>query len=664
MPGLPDTPELSEQKLRRYAEVVVSALEDGKGTPPWSEGDGPQSNESVQASALLARAIQAHSPAEQELLLSRISENLNVTGGDPTGAESIYHTVQALNAAASAMRNPDVTPIKDPRLDDITEHQQPMVHRLLAAALIQHVRQLPEDAQVTRQNYLLAFARHGDGWNLSDDELRHAVVGAHRTYFEQPYVQSAADDTLVQVENPEFSIADLRTLVDEARYAEAFKAELATEPEPPEADARRSDDTGPLFGKGPEATAGDSERNANAQAGGAEPGAQDENVPPSATGADDEYLTPEYLDAANEAFMGAGAPADQPDDPALFHGEVPGSTESEDLDPLTGVPVFQGDRASRARNRQKRSGNAGTRRAVHRENASTAQPDAGFGQQPQRPFRQPPEYDQQGISLGHGVQGKDGNGNTYIIKQKGGGMLRGMADIVTAIRNRPGKRAGEMPSFADQVRAIHADREAAKPEREAAKAAVREEKAAKSLFTAASRQLDTLNNQSQAFLLHPASAATRYQIREAEKQMQQAIKDGADPVQQKTRFEEAKSRYWEKFFDANPKYREAVSRMETSADRLPEHLNPAFTALEGMGDRGAAEREQLIAKMNQLQRNSAEVPPSEPGRKTLGERVSAVFAGIKAFFARLFGIHAVAVSNAGAPSAPPAPPAAHRSARP
>ena len=104
MPGLPDTPELSEQKLRRYADVVVSALEEGKGTPPWGEGNGPQSNESVQASALLARAIQAHSPAEQELLLSRISENLNVTGGDPTGAESIYHTVQALNAAASAMR--------------------------------------------------------------------------------------------------------------------------------------------------------------------------------------------------------------------------------------------------------------------------------------------------------------------------------------------------------------------------------------------------------------------------------------------------------------------------------------------------------------------------------------------------------------------------------
>ena len=653
MPGLPDTPELSEQKLRRYADVVVNALEEGKGPPPWNEGDGPQSNESVQASALLARAIQAHSPAEQELLLSRISENLNVTGGDSTGAEAIYHAVQALNAATAAMRNPDVTPMKDPRLDDIPESLQSAVHRLLAAALIQHVRQLPEDAQVTRQNYLLAFARHGDGWNLSDDELRHAVVGAHRSYFEQPYVQSAADDALAQVENPEFSMADLRTLVDEPRYVEAFKAEQKTVPEPPQADA------GPLFGDGPKATAEDAERNANAQAGGAEADASDKNAPPSATGADDEYLTPEYLDAANEAFMAAGAPAEQPEDPALFHGEVPGSTASEDLDPLTGVPVFQGDRASRTRNRQKRSGNAGTGRAVHRENASTAQPDAGFGQQPQRPFRQPPEYDQQGISLGQSAQGR---GGTTIIKQ-GGGMLRGMADIVTAIRNRPGKRAG-MPSFAEQVRAIHADREAAKPEREAAKAAAREEKAAKSLFTAASRQLDTLNNQSQAFLLHPASAATRYQIREAEKQMQQAIKDGADPVQQKTRFEEAKSRYWEKFFDANPKYREAVSRMETSADRLPEHLNPAFTALEGMGDRGAAEREQLIAKMNQLQRHSAEVPPSEPGRKTLGERVSAVFAGIKAFFARLFGIHAVAVGNAGAQSVPPAPPAAHRSARP
>ena len=653
MPGLPDTPELSEQKLRRYADVVVSALEEGKGTPPWGEGNGPQSNESVQASALLARAIQAHSPAEQELLLSRISENLNVTGGDPTGAESIYHTVQALNAAASAMRNPNVTPIKDPRLDDIPERQQPMVHRLLAAALIQHVRQLPEDAQVTRQNYLLAFARHGDGWNLSDDELRHAVVGAHRTYFEQPYVQSAADDTLAQVANPEFSMADLRTLVDEARYVEAFKAELATELEPPPADA------GPLFGAGPEATAEDAEHNANAQTGGAEADASDKNAPPSAAEAGDEYLTPEYLDAANEAFMGAGAPADQPQDPALFHGEVPGTAESEDLDPLTGVPVFQGDRASRTRNRQRRSGNTGTGRAVHRENAGNAQPDAGFGQPPQRPFQQPPEYDQQGISLG---QSAPGRGGTTIIKQ-GGGMLRGMADIIAAIRNRPGKRSPQ-PSFADQVRAIHADREAAKPEREAAKAAAREDKAAKSLFTAASRQLDTLNNQSQAFLLHPASAATRYQIREAEKLMQQAIKDGADPVQQKTRFEEAKSRYWEKFFDANPKYREAVSRMEASADRLPEHLNPAFTALEGMGDRGAAEREQLIAKMNQLQRNSAEVPPSEPGRKTLGERVSAVFAGIKAFFARLFGIHAVAVSNAGAQSVPGAPPAAHRSARP
>ena len=638
MPGLPDTPELSEQKLRRYADVVVSALEEGKGPPPWNEGDGPQSNESVQASALLARAIQAHSPAEQELLLSRISENLNVTGGDPTGAEAIYHAVQALNAAAAAMRNPDVTPMKDPRLDDIPESLQSAVHRLLAAALIQHVRQLPEDAQVTRQNYLLAFARHGDGWNLSDDELRHAVVGAHRSYFEQPYVQSAADDALAQVENPEFSMADLRTLVDEPRYVEAFKTERET---------------------APEATAEDTEHNAEGQTGsGVDADADassDEMAPPSAAGPGDEYLTPEYMDGANEAFMAA----EQPQDPALFHGEVPVSTESQDIDPLTGVPVFQGDRASRTRNRQKRSGNAETGHAGHRENASTAQLDAGFGQQPQRPFPQPPEYDQQGISLGQSAQGR---GGTTIIKQ-GGGMLRGMADIVTAIRNRPGKRAG-MPSFAEQVRAIHADREAAKPEREAAKAAAREEKTAKSLFTAASRQLDTLNNQSQAFLLHPASAATRYQIRETEKQMQQAIKDGADPVQQRARFEEAKSRYWEKFFHANPKYRDAVSRMETSADRLPEHLNPAFTALEGMGDRGAVEREQLIAKMNQLQSSSAEMPPSEPGRKTLGERVSAVFAGIKAFFARLFGIHAVAVSNAGAQSAPPAPPAAHRSARP
>ena len=661
MPGLPDTPELSEQKLRRYADVVVRALEEGKGTPPWGEGDGPQSSESVQASAVLARAIQAHSPAEQDLLLSRISENLNVTGGDPTGAEAIYHTVQALNAAASAMRNPDVSPIKDPRLDDIPESLQSAVHRLLAAALIQHVRQLPEDAQVTRQNYLLAFARHGDGWNLSDDDLRRAIVGAHRSYFERPYVQNATDSTLAQVENPEFSMADLRTLVDEPRYVEAFKTEQAVVPNPPEADTRHAAGAGQPLGDEPETTAEGPDQDAKAQASGAEPGDQDEKTPPSATGPGDEYLTPEYLDAANEAFMAAGAPAEQPEDPALFHGEVPGPTESEDLDPLTGVPVFQGDRASRTRNRQKRSGNAGTGRAAHRENATTAQPDAGFGQQPQRPFQQPPEYDQQGIPFGQSAQGR---GGTTIIKQ-GGGMLRGMADIVTALRNRPGKRVGVMPSFADQVRAIHADREAAKPEREAAKAAAREEKAAKSLFTAASRQLDTLNNQSQAFLLHPASAATRYQIREAEKLMQQAIKDGADPVQQKTRFEEAKSRYWEKFFDANPKYREAVSRMEANADRLPEHLKPAFTALEGMGDRGVVEREQLIAKMNQLQRNSAEVPPSEPGRKTLGERVSAVFAGIKAFFARLFGIHAVVVSNAGAQVVPPAaPPAAPRSARP
>ncbi|MCR2831149.1 hypothetical protein NR402_12770 [Acidithiobacillus ferrooxidans] len=660
MPGLPDTTELNEQKLRRYADVVVSALEEGKGTPPWDEGDGPQSNESVQASALLARAIQAHSPAEQELLLSRISENLNVTGGDPTGAESIYHTVQALNAAASAMRNPNVAPIKDPRLNDIPEHQQPMVQRLLAAALIQHVRQLPEDAQVTRQNYLLAFARHGDGWNLSDDDLRRAIVGAHRSYFEQPYVQSATDSTLAPVENPEFSMADLRTLVDEPRYVEAFRTEQAVVPNPQEADARDAADAGQPLGEEPETTAEGPDQNAKAQAGGAEPGDQDEKTPPSATGPGDEYLTPEYLDAANEAFMTAGADDEQPEDPALFHGEVPGPTESEDLDPLTGVPVFQGDRASRTRNRQKRSGNGGTGRAAHRENAATAQPGAELGQQPQRPFQQPPEYDQQGIPLG---QSAPGRGGTTIVKQ-GGGMLRGMADIITAIRNRPGKRSPQ-PSFADQVRAFHADREAAKPEREAAKAAAREDKAAKSLFTAASRQLDTLNNQSQAFLLHPASAATRYQIREAEKLMQQAIKDGADPVQQKTRFEEAKSRYWEKFFDANPKYREAVGRMEASADRLPEHLNPAFTALEGMGDRGVVEREQLIAKMNQLQRNSAEVPPSEPGRKTLGERVSAVFAGIKAFFARLFGIHAVVVSNAGAQVVPPAaPPAAPRSARP
>lgn len=647
MPGLPDTPELSVQKLRRYADVVVGALEEGKGTPPWGEGGSPQSNESVQASALLARAIQAHSPAEQESLLSRISEHLNVTGDDPTGAETIYHAVQSLNAAASAMRNPDVAPMKTQRMEDIPESLQSAVHRLLAAALIQHVRQLPEDAQVTRQNYLLAFARHGDGWNLSDDELRRAIVGAHQSYFEQPYVQSAADDTLAHVENPEFSMADLRTLVDEPLYVEAFKAEQATELEQPPADA------GPLFGEGPETAAEDSKHDANAQAGSAEAGASDANIPPGAAGADDEYLTPEYLDAANEAFMAAGAPAEQPEDPALFHGEVPGPTESEDLDPLTGVPVFQGDRASRTSNRQKRNGNAGTGRAAHRENAATAQPDAGFGQQPQRPFQQSPEYNQQGIPLDQSAQRRSG---TTIIKQ-GGGMLRGMADIVTALRNKSGKRAGGNPSFADQVRAIHADRAASEPERLAAKAA-------KSLFTSASRQLDTLNNQSQAFMLHPASAATRYQIREAEKQMHQAIKDGADPVQQKARFEEAKSRYWEKFFDANPKYREAVSRMETSADRLPEHLNPAFTALEGMGDRGAAEREQLMAKMNQLQRNSAEVPPSEPGRKTLADRVGAVFAGIKAFFARLFGIHAVAVSNAGTQSVAVAPSVAPRSARP
>ena len=629
MPGLPDTPEISEQKLRRYADVVVSALEEGKGAPPWSEGDGPQSNESVQASALLARAIQAHSLEEQDLLLSRISESFNATGGDPAGAESVYHAVQALNAAASAMRHPDVTPMKDPRLDDIPESLQPAVHRLLAAALIQHVRQLPDDAQVTRQNYLLAFARHGDGWNLSDDDLRLAVVGAHRSYFEQPYVQSAADGTLAQVENPEFSMADLRILVDESRYAQAF---------------------------GVDPTPVDAQHAADAQTGSAETDAPDEKAPPGARQADDEYLTPEYLDAANEAFESAGAPEDQPQDPALFHGEVPVSTESEDLDPLTGVPVFRGDRTSRTRNRQKRGGNAGAGRADHPENTGTAPPDAGLGKPTQRPFPQPQDEDQRGIAPGRGAQGK--GGDTYYIKQGGGGMLRGLAGIVTApLRNWPGKRTGVTPSFADQVRAVHADREAAQPEREAAKAA-------KSLFTAAGRQLDTLNNQSQAFLLHPASAATRYQIREAEKQMRQAIQDGADPVQQKIRFEETKSGYWEKFFDANPKYREAVGRMETRADRLPEHLNPAFTALEGMGDRGAVEREQLIAKMNQLQRNSADIPPSEPGRKTLGERVGAVFAGIKAFFARLFGIHAVAAHNAGAQAAPSAPPAAPRSARP
>ncbi|MBN6740386.1 hypothetical protein JKG47_07545 [Acidithiobacillus sp. MC6.1] len=636
MPGLPDTPELSEQKLRRYADVVVSAIEAGKGTPPWSEGDGPQSNARVQASALLARAIQAHSPAEQELLLSRISENLQVTGDDPTGAAAIYHTIQALNAAASAMRNPDVSPIKDPRLNDIPESLQSAVHRLLAAALIQHVRQLPEDAQVTRQNYLLAFARHRDGWNLSDDALRGAVIGAHRSYFEQPYVQSADDSALAQVENPEFSMADLRTLVDESRYVAVFMDAQAIVTTPPQAD------------EGPDP-------DAKAQAGGAEPGGQDEKVPPIAPGPGDEYLTPEYLDAANEAFMAAGESAGQPEDPALFHGEVPASTESEDTDPLTGVPVFQGDRASRTR-RQKRSGNNGTGREAHRESATAALPDAGFGQQPQSQRPQPPEPVQQPIAPG---QGK--GGNTYI--KQGGGMLRGVADIVTAIRNKSGKRS-LAPSFADQVRAIHADREAAKPEREAEKAAAREERATNALFTAAGRQLDTLNNQSQAFLLHPASAATRYQIREAEKLMQQAIKDGADPVQQKTRFEEAKSRYWEKFFDANPKYREAVGRMEASADRLPEHLNPAFTALEGMGDRGAVEREQLMAKMNQLQRNSAEIPPSEPGRKTLGDRIGAVFAGIKAFFARLFGIHAVVVTGANAQTVAVAPSAAPRSPRP
>lgn len=658
MSALPDLSESHLQALQKHALTMLIAVERGQPVP-WTRPDGSMDEFLI---ALLARGIQTLSQSHQESFFHRLGEAMEQksTPRDRRGALLLYHSTEMLNAASHAIAHPKTDAERDSRLQDVPSSDITDVRKIVAQALIQHARDIPDDPHALAQDALILYMRDSaKGIGISDADLIGAILSAQAYYFDTPDVMTQPrDPRLDAVRHATLDMATLRDFVIESRYSERFMAPPA--PDDPQGRETPSDqspasdqDASAAPGASADATAEDKVASpdsnngtqdvptdpTDANSGSSAPDGHGEEPPPYP----DDAWTPESMDQTSDDAA-----------PSPFNDQVLGSNASEHQ--RGDWPTDQRD-ASRHRKPQRQqkahtaANPSGRAERTNRQGWSDPSQNAAPSASPVTQNGAAPTIQENITQGGAMVRGPglfSGLANGLANGLAGGlGLAGGVtAGTVSSLF----RKRGAVPSLHEQMQIIH-DRSAD------IRAQQQKQIAAQQKWRSADRFVDNLNAHIDLFRHQEPIQDMLRRVHEDQQQRAQAVQDGADPHLQQKRHIEWANRAWEQVLSGNPKLRSALSRLESDAEQLPELVNPALSAMDQSDADMRGEQEALLAKMERAQKNSQGLPPSVPGTSSLGERIAGVFGAIKRFLARLFGYtEAATASTVSASPAGPAQP--------
>lgn len=598
MAQLPDLPETLTDRLRNYVEQTLTAMETAAKIP-WMDDDHRADLWQI---ALLARGIHTLSRADQEVVFHRLGEATDAAPArDRSSVELLYHTVEALNTAGDSIATPDTGNARDERLGNVPDHLLKDWRNALSTALVQHIREIREDAYPLAQNALLLFARDVSvGWGLSDTELQQSIDTAQAFYFEYPEdIQNLAAVTRTAVREVGFDWLGFRDLVIEDRCRARFAPTSGDRQQPP------SD---------------------------AEPA-----VPP-----DDDPAPSDHAENAHSPAHDGDAKGEAPDaraeeDQAIFHDEVlpdsEGILDLTDDDPHPLDPreeyhtrgTWPGDSGSF---RQKKSS-----RDHDQQKAQTAvDPDPIHRPSFQEPTN--PAGSHTGQKHFRQQAGDVANGSTVQVRstflsgvgEGVGGLLAGTGGLFAGVGSVLSRFAPRPEPSLLRWQERRADREQR-----------REQKAREQPYRQAERFLDRFNQRLDLLRADGRVQETFRTIAEDRKQRADAVQDGANARIQQARHEAFTNAQWETALERHPDLRHSLTALEADAEQLPEKIVPAILALEEGDEMSRSQREGLLAKLDRAKAQSDDLPPSVPGQKSLADRMQGILAAIQNFLARIFG---------------------------
>jgi hypothetical protein len=592
MATLPDLPESRVTLLRSYAERTLAAIEANPNTLPWITGDQELDTGMM---ALVARGVHSLSADDQELFFHRLGEAAAQRSAlDRSSTELLYHVVEALNAAGQQLSRPHLTTQRDERLLAVPGHLLESWRTVLGIGLLQHLREVPDDAYPLAQNALVVYARDSTvGWGLSDSELVRALDSVQRCYLPDAHTLTDREEQNKSVvRRADLDWKDLRALilVSEPEAVDASADSSATS----QADAAADPDGGNASGD-PDSTdsTGHPQNRGNEGSG------------PTGDGPDpdDPLFTDKVLPAdANQA--------DHLDEPAHGHERtVWPEREARHRDGPHNRPNRPPHNPS-----QRPPTASGAPGLFHPNGAPSNSADPYGG----RPPAENVTIRQSALSgLSEGVGG---------LAAGLGGLFAGVGAVLSRFAPRPDLAARRWQEQRNQ-------------------------RSLERQYREGTRFLDRFNERLDLLQRDPRVQETFRAIAEDRLQRQEAVRDGADAKSQNGRHAAYVNTQWQKLLDTHPDLRDSLGLLETDAERIPEQVTPALAALEGLLDDPRGRREALLSKLERAKEQADGLPPSTPGKKSLSERLNNVLAAISRFLARLFGGSRVEVVSS-APSSP------------
>lgn len=650
MSALPDLPEQQQDSLQKHAYAMLSAMERGQ-SAPWLDKDGNMDSALV---SLVARGVQTLSQSDQDVFFHRMGEALEQSGTvrDRRVGNILFHSTELLNAAGHAIAHPQPHAERDARLAEVPGDALADVRSVLALSLVQHARDITEDAHGLAQDALILYARDGGkGWGLSNSDLVDGVLQAQTYYFTETELPSSGRDAQYDaIRSPELDMTTFQDFVVESRYRTRFH--LSDDPAPngdpdthPDLSADVSKESAPSTPADPAANPSDKEDHPDAtgeqssanndattdpkatdKAQGTAPDAQGEEPPP---------YPDEWIEVSSETT----------EDVSVFQDRVLSADQGEQNNQ---GEHDRGDWPGRFEGAQRNGKNRQRQMRSKPHAPASGEPDSTLPPFPNGFPQQPPLFPQQtGYGMQqNGIQG--GNGGTYMVR--GEGLFSGLGNLAASFRRGPKPSASTTRPLHEQMREIHARSAEQRAER-------RQQANMDKKYRTADRFVSRLNERIDLFKSQEPVQEMFRRVHDDLETRAQFVRDGAsDAKTQEQRHNEWATHAWERLFAKHPKLQSALSKLESDAEQVPEMVDPAIAALSQMDRDTSAEREALLAKVDRAKENSQGVPSSVPGKKNIGDILDGVIAAIKRFLSRLFGGAEVQQPAApGGSSAVPAP---------
>lgn len=587
--SLPEYNEETLDHLRRYADIAVTAMENGANTP-WRNGGEYNWPEL----GLVALALASLPDTDREDFRLRLETLVDQFPEEHRDVPAIlYHATEGLRAAVSEAST-GAAPDGSWR-EAVQDAQWESVRHVLAHSLIRFAQLLPATAAGDAPQIMLLHARHSDGWGLEDRHILEAVL--------ETRALNGMENGPAQKETLEHLVNDADLRIDALRYIADMRPEDSREGAPAAEEAAFIPVDGEAGGQpepdGESAPVGD--------------GPDAEETAAAGREAED---APEAVAAEPVAAEPAALPQDggQKNDAPLFAGNVP---EADLAAAMEGIPVFlQPDDSAAGRA------------------DPTPPPDTPADQSAptQDPLAAPAAPSS--ANLGGG------------LAQTGGqGQPTGAIRVGRLPNNRPGMVASILQHLENRRKDRQSGRDLQPPALLEQMAMIRSQERARKSVKSVLRDMESLQDRIAEF--QKSAHTVHDRVAEDRKLMERMIGNGADPAMVKEAFKQQEARHWERFFDGNPKQKEALSGMENDAVRLDEKSRQALVELSRMGNDGVADRERMLAKMEALQEQSKDIPPSQPGRKSLHDNIQEAVARFVAFLSRLFSRRATVVEIAG-----------------